>query len=156
MAETRRPGGRTMTSDQRCPGHADLAEDVRHYAVKALSLLEPLVERLREQPAGADRPEPASCATCPVCAVITVLRGGRSELAVRLADRAAELLDVLRAALSEGAGATTAGGAAPAVRPARPACAPMAATNGSRRFRPDRDARVQHIDVSREGWRGPC
>jgi hypothetical protein len=143
-----------MSIDPRCPGHADLAEEVRQYAVRALNLLEPLVERLREQPADPDRSAPASCATCPVCAVITVLRGGRSELAVRLADRAAELLDVLRAALDEGAGVPVAGGAAPAVRPARPACAPM--PSGSRRLRPDRASRVQRIEVSRDGWRGPC
>jgi hypothetical protein len=143
-----------MSTDQRCPGHADLADDLRHYAGRALKLLEPLVERIRQQPADANQPEPASCPPCPVCAVITVLRGGRSELAVRLADRAAELLDVLRAALDEGAGVPVAGGAAPAVRPARPACAPM--PSGSRRLRPDRASRVQRIEVSRDGWRGPC
>jgi hypothetical protein len=70
------------------------------------------VDRVREQdPAGAD-PEPAVCASCPVCAVITVLRGGRSDLAVRLADHAAGVLAVLRAALEEGVGAADARGTA--------------------------------------------
>ncbi|WP_051581127.1 hypothetical protein [Pseudonocardia acaciae] len=88
-----------------CSGHATLADEWRGYAGDALRLLEPLVERVRTQPPDPDHPEPSSCADCPVCAVITVLRGGRSELAVRLADQAAELLAVLRTALDEGVGA---------------------------------------------------
>ncbi|MDT7670087.1 MAG: hypothetical protein QOC74_2870, partial [Pseudonocardiales bacterium] len=92
-------------SERGCPGHANLADDLRDYAGGALDLLEPLVERIREQvPGDGAEPEPASCAACPVCALITVLRGGRSELAVRLAEHAAGLLAVLRAALEEGGG----------------------------------------------------
>ena len=92
-------------AERGCPGHPDLAEELRQYVGGALDLLQPWVDRVREQdPAGAD-PEPAVCASCPVCAVITVLRGGRSDLAVRLADHAAGVLAVLRAALDEGVGA---------------------------------------------------
>jgi hypothetical protein len=91
-------------SERGCPGHANLADDLRDYAGGALDLLEPLVERIREQVPDGAEPEPASCAVCPVCALITVLRGGRSELAVRLAEHAAGLLAVLRAALEEGGG----------------------------------------------------
>jgi hypothetical protein len=52
---------------------------------------------------------------CPVCAVITVLRGERSELAARLAEQATGLLAVLRAAIAEGlgAGSGAAGSAGP-------------------------------------------
>ncbi|HEV7788199.1 MAG TPA: hypothetical protein VGP05_04235 [Pseudonocardia sp.] len=91
-------------SERGCPGHANLADDLRDYAGGALDLLEPLVDRIRAQVPDGAEPEPASCAVCPVCALITVLRGGRSELAVRLAEHAAGLLAVLRAALEEGGG----------------------------------------------------
>ncbi|MDT7749586.1 MAG: hypothetical protein QOD96_3248 [Pseudonocardiales bacterium] len=105
-------------SERGCPGHASLADDLRDYAGGALDLLEPLVERIREQvPGDGAEPEPASCAVCPVCALITVLRGGRSELAVRLAEHAAGLLAVLRAALEEGGGSL-------GTPPHRPAGAP--------------------------------
>jgi hypothetical protein len=111
-------------SERGCPGHANLADDLRDYAGGALDLLEPLVERIREQvPGDGAEPEPASCAVCPVCALITVLRGGRSELAVRLAEHAAGLLAVLRAALEEGGGSLDAPPHRPAGAPAedRPA-----------------------------------
>jgi hypothetical protein len=82
--------------------HAVLADELRAYAGGALDVLEPLVERIRTQEPDPDRPEPDSCTGCPVCALITVLRGGRSELAVRLADQVTGLLAVLRTALDEG------------------------------------------------------
>jgi hypothetical protein len=113
-------------SERGCPGHANLADDLRDYAGGALDLLEPLVERIREQVPDGAGPEPASCAVCPVCALITVLRGGRSELAVRLAEHAAGLLAVLRAALEEGGGSLGAPPHRSAAAPAedRPAPAP--------------------------------
>ncbi|HEX4249597.1 MAG TPA: hypothetical protein VH008_17160 [Pseudonocardia sp.] len=104
-----------------CAGHANLADELRDYAGEALDLLEPLVDRIREQSPDDAAPEPASCAVCPVCALITVLRGGRSELAVRLAEHAAGLLTVLRAALEEGIGAP----------PRHPGTRPDAATQPS-------------------------
>jgi hypothetical protein len=107
-------------SERGCPGHANLADDLRDYAGGALDLLEPLVDRIREQVPDGAEPEPASCAVCPVCALITVLRGGRSELAVRLAEHAAGLLAVLRAALEEGGGSL----GAPPQRPAGDRFAP--------------------------------
>jgi hypothetical protein len=92
-------------TERGCAGHENLADELREYAGGALNLLEPLVDRIREQVPDESAPEPVVCASCPVCALITVLRGGRSELAVRLAEHAAGLLAVLRAALEEGIGA---------------------------------------------------
>ncbi|HEX4358314.1 MAG TPA: hypothetical protein VH141_12370 [Pseudonocardia sp.] len=92
-------------TERGCAGHENLADELREYAGGALDLLEPLVDRIREQVPDESAPEPVVCASCPVCALITVLRGGRSELAVRLAEHAAGLLAVLRAALEEGIGA---------------------------------------------------
>ncbi|WP_051341630.1 hypothetical protein [Pseudonocardia spinosispora] len=121
--------------------HASLADELREYAGGALDLLEPLVDRIREQPVDdTTGPEPASCASCPVCALIAVLRGERSELAVRLADQAAGLLAVLRTALQEGVGADvpTPGHREPTATPR-----PTASTQGQ--------PRVQRIQVSRDG-----
>jgi len=96
-------------SERGCPGHANLAEELRSYAEGALDLLEPWVDRIRDQPADEAVAGPTACAACPVCAVITVLRGGHSELAARLAEHTAGLLAVLRAALEEGIGAPASG-----------------------------------------------
>jgi hypothetical protein len=144
-------------SGQGCAGHGSLAEELRTYAGGALDALEPLVDRIRQQPPSAG-PEPASCAACPVCALITVLRGGRSELAVRLADQVAELLGVLRTAMEEGMGADPA--APPAAAP--PAAAPPAAGPDGQRgaqtvhqlHRPARSPRVQRIEVRRDSRHG--
>lgn len=166
-------------AERGCPGHPDLAEELRQYVGGALDLLQPWVDRVREQdPAGAD-PEPAVCASCPVCAVITVLRGGRSDLAVRLADHAAGVLAVLRAALEEGVGAAGAPGTTPPgpdrTEPSADAGPPRAAEPSSdvgpprsaeprsaeprsappRRRPAPRGGRggrmVQHIEISRDG-----
>lgn len=90
--------------------HTVLADELRKYVFGALELVEPYIEQVRDaQPVdgGADAPPP--CDSCPVCAVITVMRGGRSELAVRLAEQATGLVALLRSALAEGLGASSAG-----------------------------------------------
>lgn len=116
--------------DGHCADHASLADELRQYAGGALDLLEPWVDRIRTQPVDESAPEPAACAVCPVCALITVLRGGRSDLAVRFAEHAAGLLTVLRAALEEGVGADS---------------GPTGAEPG-----PPAPPRVQRIQVARE------
>ncbi|MDQ2707804.1 MAG: hypothetical protein M3Z25_09290 [Actinomycetota bacterium] len=85
-------------------GHNALADEVREYLTGALNLIEPWIEQVRDRQPSDDATEPASCAVCPLCAVITVLRGERSELAVRMAEQAAGLVSVLRMAMAEGAG----------------------------------------------------
>lgn len=83
-----------------CGGHAGLPADLRVAAVAMLDRLEPALRRLRET--GAPEPEPGPCAVCPVCALISLVRGERPEMAVRWADQAVGLLTLLRSALADG------------------------------------------------------
>jgi hypothetical protein len=100
-----------------CGTHATPGAELRALAVLLLERLGPALERAR---AGAVRPgaaQPgAACASCPVCAVLALVRGERPELAARLAEHASALLDALAAALDEPA-TPAPPGAAPA--PAR-------------------------------------
>jgi hypothetical protein len=89
-----------VTAAGGCGGHAVIGEEFRVLALTALDRIEPVLDRLRNEPADE---APETCASCPVCAVIAALRGERPELAVRLAEHAAGLVAVLRAALDEGA-----------------------------------------------------
>lgn len=145
-----------------CGPHAGLGAELRAVAVLVLDRLGPALDGLGREGTGRDGsdrdgsgregsgrdagasgeapPEGSSpCSVCPVCAVVALLRGERPELAVRLADHAAGLLDVLRTALNEGAGAP-----APAGRPTGPPTAsPSSAPESPAR-------RVQRIPVVRE------
>ncbi len=94
-----------MTAAEGCGGHDGIGEDLRVLALAALDRIDPMLDRLRAEPEG-DAPE--ACATCPLCAVIAALRGERPELGARLAEHAAGLVTVLRAALQEGAPAPAA------------------------------------------------
>lgn len=121
-------------SDPGC--HSELPAELRALVTAALDRIAPMIERVRTEPATAG---PQSCAACPVCAVIAALRGERPELAVRLAEQAAGVLAVLRAALDEGTPTPTPGPAPPPDAPARRA----GVTPGGRT--------VQHIHVERAG-----
>jgi hypothetical protein len=99
-----------------CGGHAGLAGEARALAVTVLDRLAPVLERVRTEPATAVAGE-QPCAVCPVCAVIAALRGERPELAVRLAEQAAGLVSVLRAALDEGNPAPAPASGPPAAEP---------------------------------------
>jgi hypothetical protein len=102
-----------------CGGHSGISEELRTLALTALDRVEPVLDRMRSEPAGPMADTGAqTCAACPVCAVIAALRGERPELAVRLAEHAAALVVVLRAALEEGEPAPTAA-TAPEPPPAR-------------------------------------
>jgi hypothetical protein len=106
-----------------CAGHAGLGAEVRGIAVAVLDRLEPALERVRagEPDTPTDAPaddEPVTCGICPVCAVLAALRREHPELAARVAEQAAAVLAVLRAALEEGDPAAAAtGGAQPAAEP---------------------------------------
>jgi hypothetical protein len=117
------------TSADSCAGHAGLSAELRALALTALDRIEPVLDRVRTEQAtsGAE-----ACSACPVCAVLAAVRGERPELAVRLAEQAAGLVTVLRAALEEGAPTTP--------RSDR--------TDRSDPFTPRRH--VQHIRVDRE------
>jgi hypothetical protein len=103
--------------------HSDtLAGEFRALADTLLERLTPLLE---------GESAPASCANCPVCAVLALLRGERPELAVTLANHAAGVLTALRSLVEEW--------------PEAPA---QGEGNGTTRTRPGRP-RVQHIPVTR-------
>jgi hypothetical protein len=86
-------------SSENCGAHAGVGEELRALALTALDRIDPVLDRLRSEPA---EPGPQPCAACPVCAVTAALRGERPELAVRLAEHASGFAAVLRAALEEG------------------------------------------------------
>lgn len=102
-----------------CSGHGGVAAEVRALALAALDRVGPALDRLAAEPADPGRAE-VPCEICPVCAVILLLRGERPELAVRLAEHAAGLVSVLRAALDEGAGGPGAAGEGPGAAPPTP------------------------------------
>jgi hypothetical protein len=104
-----------MNAADGCGGHAGIGEDLRLLALTALDRLDPMLDRMRNEPAD-DAPQ--SCASCPICAVIAALHGERPELAARLAEHAAGLVAVLRAALQD-EGAPASAAADPTERPAR-------------------------------------
>ena len=81
-------------------GQHGLAAELRALALAALDRWEPALGRARAAAGTGGDPRGA----CPVCAVIAAACGERPELAARLAEQAAELLAVLRAALQEGGG----------------------------------------------------
>lgn len=119
-----------------CGTHAGLGTELRAVAVLLLDRLGPVLDRARAEGGRAEGSRvdgPPACSVCPVCAAVALLRGERPELAVRLAEHAAGLLEVLQTALHEGAGAPPP--PAPAERPAGPV------------------RRVQHIPVVREAAR---
>ena len=84
-----------------CETHTGLPSELRALALAALDRLEPAVDRLRTEPTTSAN---GTCAGCPVCALIAVLRGDRPELAARLAEQVGGALAALRAALEEGVG----------------------------------------------------
>lgn len=84
-----------------CGSHPGFPHELRSLALTALDRLDPVLDRIRAEPVAGTPFAESPCAVCPVCVVISVLRGERSELAVRLAEQAAGLVAVLRAALED-------------------------------------------------------
>jgi hypothetical protein len=115
--------------DTSCGGHAGLSDDLRALALTAIDRIGPVLDRMRDEPAPPPGARPGrTCGVCPLCAVISALRGERPELAARLAEHAAGMLAVLRAGLEDGTPA-----------PAEPSSEPA----------PPPGRRVQHIRVDR-------
>ncbi|MCE0764496.1 hypothetical protein LWC35_16495 [Pseudonocardia kujensis] len=139
-----------------CTHSEGLTRELRALAVAALDRLGPLVDAART----GEGATPSSCASCPVCALLAVLRGERPELAVRLSEHAAGLLTMLRALVEElpdpaaqgtagsaaGRGSEEAGGHG--TTPHRPEDQDGAGDE-PRRGRPGPSRRVQHIRVVR-------
>jgi hypothetical protein len=85
-------------------GHDSLADRLPEYLAGILDILEPWIEKIQDRPADDPNHTPQSCARCPVCALITVVHGGRSALTERWSGQFSEALAVLRALLQEGLG----------------------------------------------------
>jgi hypothetical protein len=96
-----------VTAQEGCGGHAGVGEELRVLVLTALDRIDPVLDRMRSEQAGDAQ---QGCASCPVCAVVAALRGERPELAARLAEHAAGLVAVLRAALEDGTAAPAAAG----------------------------------------------
>jgi len=109
-----------------CAHSETLTGELKALAVTVLDRLTPLLEAARTGEAA-----PSSCASCPICALLAVLRGERPELAVTLADHASGVVAALRTVMEESADG-------PAQRDEQ------TDTHGSPGGR-----RVQHIPVSR-------
>lgn len=114
---------------QTCGGHPGVAGEARTLLAGLIDRLQPTLDRYA---GGSVTPsETTTCASCPVCAVIAVLRGERPELAAQLAEHASGLLAVLRAALDEGNGAPSpAGPPTGAEQPSRPTVQRITVTRG--------------------------
>ncbi|MGH3564498.1 MAG: hypothetical protein ACRDRH_00405 [Pseudonocardia sp.] len=144
-----------------CDSHPGFSHELRSLALTALDRLDPVLDQVRAEPVAgtpsvagtqsAERP----CAFCPVCEVISALRGERSELAVRLAEQAAGLAAVLRAALEDGGGGPVPGGRDGGGGPVpdnRDGGGPVSAGQGGAAAERGKGAStraVQHIPVSR-------
>ena len=102
----------TGPAEEGCGTHGTLGAELRAVAALLLERLAPALERART---GAPQ-SGGVCASCPVCAVLALVRGERPELAARLAEQASALLDALAAALEEPAAP---GASEPAPAPAR-------------------------------------
>lgn len=81
-----------------CGAHAGLGSELRAAALATLDRIGPALDRVT---AGEPATDPTTCASCPLCAVLAVLRGERPELAMRLAEQASALVTVLRAVLDD-------------------------------------------------------
>jgi hypothetical protein len=92
--------------------------------------VQPWLERIAQAPgaehtgtgedaAGGPRGDGPPCTACPVCAVLSALRGDRPELVSRLAEHASGLLAVARELLNPPPGATDDENDAPGKAPAR-------------------------------------
>ncbi|MGH3628378.1 MAG: hypothetical protein ACRDRL_13190 [Sciscionella sp.] len=88
-------GGDPGATDQ----HRGLAEELRALLDVLIDRSEPLLDRMAGNPAADGIPP--TCDWCPLCAALAVLRGDRSELAVRGGEHAAGLLAQLRMAIAE-------------------------------------------------------
>lgn len=91
-----------------CAGHSALGEELRIIAELLGQRIATWSQR-PEQTGAASGP----CSWCPICAVVTLARGQRPELAARLGLHAAGLLAVLRESLAPEEAAAPGGGAAP-------------------------------------------
>lgn len=137
-----------MSGSEQGHSHNPLSEELRLLLNLLADYGEPWLDRVAGVPGKDSNTVPATCNWCPLCAIAALIRGDRSELAARTAERMAMLLGQLRIALTEVAARSsgeswdTSGGARPDEEPvARSRPRQGAAPTG----------RVQHIQVRRSG-----
>lgn len=91
-----------------CATHGRISDELRAVVEQFADRLQPWLERMAQDSApgqaGQD-PGPAAeqgspCTWCPICALITVLRGDRPEAAARLAEHGAGLIAAARELLT--------------------------------------------------------
>lgn len=125
---------------QWCSGHARLSEELRGVA-ELLGRLQPWLQRIAQHgdPGRPGEPGGAPCTWCPVCALITALRGNQPEALARLAEHGVGLITAARELLTPAAESAESAESAPSASSAgEPAPEPGHTPPGRR---------VQHIVV---------
>lgn len=97
-----RPG----SGPQGCGGHARVSEELRGVAELLVGRLQPWLERLARDGESGHSTEPggAPCTWCPICALVTALRGEHPEALARLAEHGVGLITAARELLAPLAG----------------------------------------------------
>ena len=90
-----------MSGSEQCHSHKSLSEELRLLLNMLADYGEPWLDRIAGVPEKDSNTVPATCNWCPLCAIVALIRGDRSELAARAAERMAMLLGQLRIALTE-------------------------------------------------------
>ncbi|TDP96065.1 hypothetical protein [Labedaea rhizosphaerae] len=135
-----------MTQSTADPG-TRLAEEVRLLLDAVADRAGPWLDRLAAS-SHEDHDRPVACGWCPLCALVSVLRGEPSELAGVVLERAAELVALLRAVLADRWEPGTMH--MPGFRPS-PSSSPSSPSPPEERYPGDQALRVQKIPVRRAG-----
>jgi hypothetical protein len=78
-----------------------LAEEIRLLVEMVVERAAPWLEGVVAAGHGSTERVPSDCGWCPLCAVVSVVRGERPELAARLVEQLAQLVALLRAVLAD-------------------------------------------------------
>ncbi|MFD2418803.1 hypothetical protein [Amycolatopsis pigmentata] len=68
---------------------------------RAAPWLEEVIAAGHGSPRDGEEPDAAGCGWCPLCAVVSVVRGERPEFAARVLEQARQLIALLRAVLAD-------------------------------------------------------
>lgn len=123
-----------------CTAHGRISEELRGVAELLAARLQPWLERMAQNddhPGQSPGPDGAPCTWCPICALITALRGDQPDALARLAEHGAGMVAAVRELLIPPAGHSPAG--EPAAAPGDP---------------PPPGRSVQHIVVRPAGGSG--
>lgn len=96
-----------MTDTETAAEAASLGEEIRQLVEMVLERAAPWLEEViaaghgSGQDENPDRDEAPGCGWCPLCAVVSVVRGERPEFATRVLEQARQLIALLRAVLAD-------------------------------------------------------